>query len=58
MARVSSAATAGCEGEVTYTCHDGTVLSVPFANVFELRGDKFAAYRSYIDISWLFNKPP
>jgi len=50
----SGAATAACEGEVTYTRHDGSTLSVPFANVFELRGDKIAAYRIYIDNSSLF----
>jgi ketosteroid isomerase-like protein len=53
----NGATTAVCEGEVTYTRHDGSVLSVPFANVFELRGDKIAAYRIYIDNSSLFNKP-
>jgi ketosteroid isomerase-like protein len=46
--------TAVCEGEVTYTRHDGSELSVPFANVFEMRGDKIAAYRIYIDNSSLF----
>ena len=44
-------------GEVTHTRHDGSVLSVPFANVFELRGDKIAAYRIYIDNSLPFSKP-
>jgi ketosteroid isomerase-like protein len=53
----NDAATAVCEGEVAYTRHDGSVLSVPFANVFELRGDKIAAYRIYIDNSSLFDKP-
>jgi ketosteroid isomerase-like protein len=53
----NGAGTAVCEGEVTYTRHDSSVLSVPFANVFELRGDKIAAYRIYIDNSSLFNKP-
>jgi ketosteroid isomerase-like protein len=50
----NGAATAVCEGEVTYTRHDSSVIRVPFANVFELRGDKIAAYRIYIDNSSLF----
>jgi ketosteroid isomerase-like protein len=45
-----------CEGEVTYTRHDGSVISVPFANVFELRGEKISAYRIYIDNSSLFGR--
>jgi ketosteroid isomerase-like protein len=49
-----AAASAVCEGQVTYTRHDGSMVSVPFANVFELRGDKIAAYRIYIDNSSLF----
>ena len=53
----SGAGTAGCEGEVTYTRHDGSMVSVPFANVFELRADKIAAYRIYIDNSSLFREP-
>jgi ketosteroid isomerase-like protein len=53
----NGSATAVCEGEVTYTRHDGTALRVPFANVFELRGDKIASYRIYIDNSALFNAP-
>ncbi len=51
----NGAATAVCEGEVAYTRHDGSVVTVPFANVFELRGDKIAAYRIYIDNSPLFD---
>jgi ketosteroid isomerase-like protein len=50
-------ATAACEGVVTYMRHDGSTLSVPFANVFELKGDKIAAYRIYIDNSALFAAP-
>jgi ketosteroid isomerase-like protein len=53
----NGAASAACEGEVIYTRHDGSVVSVPFANVFELRGDKIAAYRIYIDNSTLFKAP-
>jgi ketosteroid isomerase-like protein len=46
---------AGCEGEVTYTRHDGSVVAFPFANVFQLRGEKISSYRIYIDISTLFS---
>jgi ketosteroid isomerase-like protein len=50
-------ASAVCEGEVIYTRHDGSVVTFPFANVFELRGEKIAAYRIYIDHSSLFAPP-
>ena len=43
-----------CEGEVTYTRHDGSTLTVPFVNVFYLRGDKVARYLIFIDNSALF----
>jgi ketosteroid isomerase-like protein len=45
-----------CEGEVTYTRHDGSKVTVPFANVFELRGTLIAAYRIYIDNSPLLHR--
>lgn len=54
LATWNGSGTAVCEGEVTYTRHDGSRVSVPFVNVFELRGDKIAAYRIYIDNSTLF----
>ncbi len=54
LATWNGSGTAVCEGKVTYTRHDGSMVSVPFANVFELRGDKIAAYRIYIDNSSLF----
>lgn len=47
--------TVACEGNVTYTRLDGAMVTVPFANVFELRGAKIAAYRIYIDNSPLFS---
>jgi hypothetical protein len=50
----NGAASTVCEGEVTYTRHDGSVISFPFVNVFELRGKKIAVYRIYIDNSSLF----
>jgi len=45
---------AACEGEVTYIRHDGSSITFPFANAFELRGEKIAAYRIYIDNARLF----
>jgi ketosteroid isomerase-like protein len=44
-----------CEGEVTYIRHDRTAVTVPFANVFELRGTLIAVYRIFIDNSPLFS---
>lgn len=48
--------TAVCEGEVTYTRHDGSSVTIPFVNVFELRGERIASYRIYIDNAPLFSK--
>ena len=47
----SGSAGVACEGEVTYTRHEGTPIALPFANVFELRGPLISAYRIYIDNS-------
>jgi len=46
--------TAVCEGEVTYTTPHGKTVTVPFVNVFELRADRIASYRIYIDNAPLF----
>ena len=46
--------TAVCQGQVTYTRYDGSRLTLPFVNVFELRGDKIARYLIYIDIAPLY----
>ena len=43
-----------CRGEVTYTRHDGSTLTVPFANVLQLRGSLISDYQIYVDISPLF----
>lgn len=53
----SGAGSAGCEGEVTYTRHNGSLVTFPFANVFKLRGERIAAYHIYIDNSSLFAAP-
>ena len=45
-----------CEGEVTYTRHDGSMITLPFANVFRVDGDLISRYRVYIDIGPLFQQ--
>ena len=43
-----------CHGTVTYTRHDSSVLSVPFANIFRLDADLIREYLIYVDISGLY----
>lgn len=43
-----------CEGAVTYTRHDGSSITLPFANVFGLREGLIATYHVYIDVAPLF----
>jgi len=49
--------TAVCQGEVTYTRLDGSTITLPFVNVFELRGDKVSRYLIYNDLGPLFAPP-
>jgi ketosteroid isomerase-like protein len=42
------------DGTVTYLRHDGRELTLPFANVFVLRGEQVAEYRVYVDLAPLF----
>lgn len=46
--------TVACEGEVTYTRHDGSTITLPFANFFEVGNGLISLYRIYIDIGPLF----
>jgi hypothetical protein len=41
-------------GEVTYTRHDGSRLSVPFANIFKLDGTRVREYLVFADVSPLW----
>ena len=43
-----------CEGDVTYTRHDGSAIAIPFADVFEYEGAMIAEYKIYIDIAPLY----
>ena len=45
-----------CEGETTYTRHDGRQVTVPFADVFVYEGEKIADYRIYADLGPLFEE--
>jgi len=45
-----------CEGEVTYTRHDGSKITLPFVNIFEIDGELISQYRVYIDIGPLFQQ--
>lgn len=42
------------QGEVTYTRHDGSTLTLPFVNVFGMNGDLIKDYLIYIDINPLY----
>ena len=43
-----------CHGTVTYTRHDSTTLSVPFANILGVDGDLINKYLIFADVSGLF----
>ncbi len=44
-----------CEGEVTYTRHDSSQITLPFANVFEMSGELISMYKIYVDAGPLYN---
>jgi limonene-1,2-epoxide hydrolase len=52
---VAEGNTVVCEGEVTYTRHDGSAVTLPFCNVFETDGGLISLYRIYIDIAPLYS---
>jgi hypothetical protein len=43
-----------CHGLATYTRHDESTLTVPFANVLELNGDQVKNYLIFADVSALY----
>jgi ketosteroid isomerase-like protein len=43
-----------CAGKVTYTRHDGRLISIPFCNVFAMRSGRIKDYLVYADPSPLF----
>ncbi len=42
-----------CEGEVTYTRHDGSELTLPFVDILRMKEKLISDYRIYMDISAL-----
>ena len=44
-----------CRGQVTYTRLDGSLLSVPFVNVFDMAATLIREYSIYVDASALFS---
>lgn len=43
-----------CEGQVTYTRHDGSSITLPFADSFVISANGIDSYRIYIDIAPLY----
>jgi ketosteroid isomerase-like protein len=50
----STAEAVALEGLVTYTRHDGSEVTLPFADTMVTRDDRVAEYRVYIDIAPLY----
>lgn len=46
-----------CRGEATYTRLDGSEITLPFANIFEMDGDRISDYQIYSDVGPLWNPP-
>ena len=44
-----------CEGEVTYTRHDATVITLPFMNVLEFDSELISDYKIYMDVGPLYD---
>lgn len=53
-ASASAGSTLFVEGDVTYTRHDGSRITLPFADVFELQDGRIADYKIYMDIGPLY----
>jgi len=43
-----------CQGNVTYTRHDGSAITLPFANILGMRDSLISDHRLYIDATPLF----
>ena len=43
-----------CHGTVSYTRHDSTALSVPFANILNIENNRVNKYLVFVDVSELY----
>ena len=55
-ATIQQYSTLVCEGEVTYTRHDSSEITLPFVNVFVLENDLISHYKIYVDIAPLYGQ--
>ena len=46
------------QGEVTYTRKDGSQITLPFMNLYRMRGNLIDQYLVYVDISPLYSTGP
>lgn len=44
-----------CNGEVTYTRHDDSKVTLPFADVFAMKEEKIQEYLIYMDVGPLYD---
>ena len=44
-----------CQGEVTYTRHDSSQLTLPFVNIFGIKDNLIKDYLIYVDINPLYS---
>jgi ketosteroid isomerase-like protein len=51
---IASGSAIVCEGDVTYTRHDESEITLPFVNIFEVADGLVADYKIYIDIGPLY----
>lgn len=44
-----------CQGEVSYTRRDNSTLTLPFVNIFRMRGEQIDQYLIYVDVTPLYS---
>ena len=44
-----------CQGEVTYTRRDDSKITLPFVDIFRMRGNRIKEYLIYMDINPLYS---